>query len=252
MRKPLIAGNWKMHKTIAETIEALNCLKRNLVDFEGVDVLVCPPYTSLSDARDILLDSNINLGAQNMHWEDKGAFTGEVSPLMLKDAGCTFVIIGHSERRQHFHETNAAINKKLQAALKAGLTPIMCIGETLGEREAQKTITVVETQLSEGLCGIGSETLLKIVIAYEPVWAIGTGKTATPQQAQEVHAFIRSWIKERCGVDVAGQLRILYGGSIKPSNIQELMRQPDVDGGLVGGASLDCVSFTEIVTHSVT
>jgi triosephosphate isomerase (TIM) len=251
MRKPLIAGNWKMHNTLTETIDLLNGLKRSLIDCNEVDVLVCPPYTSLSDAHDILIDSDIALGAQNIYWQEKGAFTGEISPAMLKDVGCTYAIVGHSERRQYFGETNETVNKRIRAALKAGLTPIVCIGEVLSEREAGKTLSVIENQLKEGLVGFEKEDIAKIVIAYEPVWAIGTGKTATPEQAQEVHKFIRDWIKENIADDIARELRILYGGSVKPDNTKELMGQSDVDGGLVGGASLDAASFTGIVKNSL-
>ena len=251
MRKPLIAGNWKMHNNLTETIELLNGLKRELLDFDGVDILVCPPYTVLSDAKDILLDSNIKLGAQNLYWEDKGAFTGEISAAMIKDIGCDFVIIGHSERRKYFQETNDSVNKKLNVALKQELTPIVCVGETLDQREADKTTEVIKDQLSQGLKDVTTEDILKLVIAYEPVWAIGTGKTATPDQAQEIHKFIRDWLDTQYDSDIASQVRILYGGSVKPSNIKDLMKEPDVDGGLVGGASLEIASFSELVKGSI-
>ncbi len=251
MRKPFIAGNWKMHNTIVETIELLNILKRELVDFEAADIVVCPPFTALPDARDVLLDSNIGLGAQDMHWEKKGAFTGAVSGPMLKDAGCRFVIIGHSERRKYFFESDASVNKKIKAALSEALLPIVCVGETLEEREAGKTIEVVTQHLTDGLSGLSASAMCSLIIAYEPVWAIGTGRTATPPQAQEVHAFIRGWILKLFGQEVAAQLRILYGGSVKPSNIKELMQQPDIDGSLVGGASLESGAFTEIIRNSV-
>ncbi len=251
MRKPLIAGNWKMQNTVSETIELLNSLKRNLIDCNEVDVLVCPPYTSLSDANDTLTDAGISLGAQNIYWEEKGAFTGEISPVMLKDVGCTYAIIGHSERRQYFGETNETVNKRIRAALKADFTPIVCIGEVLSQREAGETLNVIGNQLKEGLAGFQKEDIGKMVIAYEPVWAIGTGKTATPEQAQEVHKFIRDWIKDNVSDDISKELRILYGGSVKPSNIKELIQQPDIDGGLVGGASLDAASFVDIVKNSL-
>ncbi len=251
MRKPLIAGNWKMHNNLAETIELLNGLKRELLDFDGVDILACPTYTVLSDAKDILLDSNIKLGAQDLYWEEKGAFTGEISAAMIKDVGCEFVIIGHSERRKYFQETNDSVNKKLNAALTQELTPIVCVGETLAEREEDKTTEVIKDQLAQGLKDVTAENILKLVIAYEPVWAIGTGKTATPQQAQQIHKFIRDWLKDTYDFDTAEQVRILYGGSVKPSNIKDLMKEPDVDGGLVGGASLEVVSFSEIVKGSI-
>jgi triosephosphate isomerase (TIM) len=251
MRKPLIAGNWKMHNTIAETIELLNGLKRELVDCTEVDVLVCPAYTSLSEASDVLTDTGIFLGAQNIYWQEKGAFTGEISPAMLVDAGCSYVIVGHSERRQYFNETNDTVNKRIRAALKAALTPIVCVGEILSERESGKTLPVIETQLKEGLAGFEKEDVLKMTIAYEPVWAIGTGKTATPLEAQEVHKFIREWIKNNIGEDAALGIRILYGGSVKSDNIKELMQQADIDGGLVGGASLDAASFAGIVKNAL-
>jgi len=249
MRKPFIAGNWKMNKTITEAIELVNNLKRELIDVEEADIVVCPVFTALSEISDLVVDSNIGLGAQNLYWEDKGAFTGEVSAPMLKDAGCQYVIIGHSERRKYFGETDETVNKKIKAALEEGLSPIVCVGETLEEREADKTIEVVKAQLAGGLGGI--EDLSKVTIAYEPVWAIGTGKTATPDQAQEVHKFIRGWISEKYSSQVAESLRILYGGSVKPSNAKELMNQEDIDGALVGGASLDSASFVEIVKNSL-
>ena len=251
MRKLLIAGNWKMHKTINEAIELVNNLKRELVDIEEADVAVCPVYTALSEVSDILTGSNIKLGAQNVYWQEKGAFTGEVAPSMLKDLDCYYVIIGHSERRKYFFETNETVNKKIKAAQGIGLVPIFCIGETLDEREAEKTIDVVQTQLADGLEGLDGESITKLVIAYEPVWAIGTGKTATPAQAQEVHEFIRNWLRKKYSDEVAANVRILYGGSVKPSNAKELMQQVDIDGALVGGASLESDSFVEIVKNSL-
>jgi len=251
MRKPLIAGNWKMHNTIQESIELVNGLKRELIDVSEVDILVCPTFTSLSEASDTLGDSNIALGAQDLFWEEKGAFTGQISPSMLKDAGCTHVIIGHSERRKYFNETNETVNKKIQAAQAIDLKAVVCIGETLEEREADKTMAVIQEQLNEGLKDLSPEDINKIVIAYEPVWAIGTGKTATPAQAQEVHAFIRKWLSDNISADVAADLRLLYGGSVKPDNINELMKNEDVDGALVGGAALKVDSFSQIVKNSL-
>jgi len=251
MRKPVIAGNWKMNKTIKEAIELVNNLKRELVDIQGAEVIVCPAYTALSDISDLLVDSNISLGAQNVYWEASGAFTGEVSPAMLKNAGCKYVIIGHSERRKYFNESDETVNKRIKAAQGPGLIPIFCVGETLEEREAGKTIDVVKRQLAGGLEGLEKDALLNLIIAYEPVWAIGTGKTATSRQAQEVHSFIRSWLVENCSEEVTESLRILYGGSVKPANIKELMQQDDIDGALVGGASLDSSSFVEIVKNSL-
>ncbi len=251
MRKPIIAGNWKMNKTINEAIELVNSLKRELVDIQGVDIIVCPVYTALSEISDLLIDSNISLGAQNVYWETSGAFTGEISPLMLKDAGCKFVIVGHSERRKYFAETDQTVNKRIKAAQAAGLIPIFCVGETLKEREANKTIDLITRQLKGGLEGLVSDDILKLIIAYEPVWAIGTGKTATPKQAQEVHKFIRDWLKDCYSQEVADSLRILYGGSVKPDNTRELIKENDIDGALVGGASLDSSSFVEIVNNSL-
>ena len=252
MRKTIIAGNWKMYKNITEAIELSNGLKRELfkLDFESTEVVLCPPFTALAEVAEILSESDIGLGAQNMYWQDEGAFTGEVSALMLKDAGCQYVIIGHSERRQFFAESNETVNKKLKAALKHELTPIVCLGENLQERELNKTFTVIQDQIKQGLIDIDAEQMQKVVIAYEPVWAIGTGKTATPKQAQEVHKYIRDSLKKIYGDDLAQSVRIQYGGSVKPENILELMAQPDVDGALVGGASLKIDSFVAIVTKS--
>jgi triosephosphate isomerase len=250
MRKTIIAGNWKMYKTIKEAIELANGLKRGLfkLDFAKVDVVLCPAFTALSEVAEILNESEIGLGAQDIYWQEEGAFTGEVSPAMLKDAGCQYVIIGHSERRQFFGETNETVNKKIKAALKAGLTPIVCVGENLKERESNNTFKVIEDHVKNSLVDISNEDMLKIVVAYEPVWAIGTGKTATPEQAQEVHAYIRGLLKSIYGLEVSSSVRIQYGGSVKPENITELMNKPDVDGALVGGASLKVESFSAIVT----
>jgi len=249
MRKTIIAGNWKMYKTITEAIELANGLKRELfnLDFEVVDVVLCPPFTALSETAEVLADTDIGLGAQNMYWQDEGAFTGEVSGKMLKDAGCQYVIIGHSERRQFFGETNETVNKKLKAALKYGLTPIFCVGENLAERESNKTFTVIQDHVQNGLTGISAQEMEKIIIAYEPVWAIGTGKTASGEQAQEVHKYIRDLLRKMYGDELAENARIQYGGSVKPENITELIAKPDVDGALVGGASLKVDAFKDIV-----
>ncbi|MCQ9205465.1 MAG: triose-phosphate isomerase [Omnitrophica bacterium] len=251
MRKPFIAGNWKMNKTIRDSIELVNSLRRELLDIENADIIVCPPYIALSEISDLVVDSNIGLGAQNVYWEESGAFTGEVSPLMLKDAGCRYVIIGHSERRKYFSETDEAVNKKIKASQNVGLIPIVCVGETDEERESKKTTSVVESQLQGGLKGLDSESVSKLIIAYEPVWAIGTGKTATPEQAQEVHRFIRDWLRNNYSSDVAENVRIIYGGSVKPSNTKDLIKQSDIDGALVGGASLESSFFGEIVKNSL-
>jgi triosephosphate isomerase (TIM) len=243
MRKPIIAGNWKMYKTVSEAKDFATQLKPLVADVHDRTILVCPTFTNLQDVCDILCDSNVAVGAQNLYWEDEGAFTGEISAPMLKSVGCTYVIIGHSERRQYFGETDETVNKKVFAALKHNLTPIVCVGETLAQREKNETFKVIEKQIKEGLKGLETGNLKLVVIAYEPVWAIGTGKTATPEQAQEVHAFIRKLLPK----DVAAEIRILYGGSVKPENVKELMAKPDIDGGLVGGASLKVESFVKLI-----
>ena len=249
MRKPIIAGNWKMYKTIGQAIELANGLKREFFKIEpgDIDIVLVPVYTCLSEVAEVINNSNISLGAQDVYWQDEGAFTGEVSSLMLKDAGCAYVIIGHSERRQFFGETNDTVNKKVKAVLKHGLLPIVCVGETLAQREANQTFQVLTDHVQNGLAGLTEEEVSKIVIAYEPVWAIGTGKTATSAQAQEAHKFIRDLLGKLYNQDIAGGIRIQYGGSVKPENIEEIMSEPDVDGALVGGASLKVESFSAIV-----
>jgi triosephosphate isomerase len=250
LRKPIIAGNWKLNKTIKEAVELVTLLKRNIRDASSVDVVICPPFTALSDLSEILMDTDIRLGAQNLYWEDKGAFTGEVSGALIKDAGASYVLIGHSERRQFFHETHQTVNRKIKAALKNGLIPIVCVGEMLAEREKEETFAVLEAQLEGAFAGRTSQDMTTVILAYEPVWAIGTGKVALPAQAQEAHAFIRKWIKNRFDQEIASKLRIQYGGSVKPDNIAELMREEDIDGALVGGASLEAQSFTDIVKNT--
>jgi len=247
MRKTIIAGNWKMYKTLKDGQELVIALRRELYQLEDIDIVVCPPYTLLAYLADALETSNIMVGAQDLYWQEEGAFTGEVSPLMLKDAGCLYVIIGHSERRQFFAETNQSVNNKLKAALGHDLVPIVCVGENLSEREAGKTFAVLDDHVKNGLKDISESEILKVVIAYEPVWAIGTGKTATPAQAEEAHKYIRALLEKMYNKDIARQVRIQYGGSVKPENITELMQQPDVDGALVGGASLKIDSFSAIV-----
>ncbi len=249
MRKTIIAGNWKMYKTIKEAIELANGLKRELfkINSEAVDVVLCPPFTSLSEVSEVINETGILLGGQDLYWEDEGAFTGEVSGKMLKEAGCDFVIIGHSERRQFFGETNESVNRKIKAALANELTPIVCVGELLKDREAGKTFEVLDNHVKGALSGLSPEEALKIVIAYEPVWAIGTGKTATPEQAQEVHKYIRGLLHKLYDQEVSAELRIQYGGSVKPDNIADLLNNSDVDGALVGGASLKVDSFSDIV-----
>jgi len=249
-RKPIIAGNWKLNNTSKAAVELVTLLKRELSDVTDVDIVVCPVFTVLRDVNDILLDTNIGLGAQNLYWEDAGAFTGEVSAPLIKDTGAQYVIIGHSERRQYFGETNETINKKIKAALAHELTPIVCVGEVLSERESGKTNDVIRTQVHGCFNGFTAEDMKKLVIAYEPVWAIGTGKTATAQQAQEAHHFIRKLLKEMFEASVAESVRIQYGGSVKAENISDLISQEDIDGALVGGASLKADSFIEIVKNS--
>ena len=246
-RTPVVVGNWKMYGSLRETATLVNGIRRECGEAEGVEVGICPPFPYLADAHDLLENTSIRLGGQNCHAEPKGAFTGEVSAAMLRDVGCTYVILGHSERRHGLGETDAVVNKKIRAALAAGLTPIVCIGELLAEREAGQTLGVVERQIQGSLQGLPPDDVARLVIAYEPVWAIGTGKTATPAQAQEVHAAVRGLIEKVAGRPVAQGIRIQYGGSVKADNVDELMAQPDLDGALVGGASLDAASFNRIV-----
>jgi triosephosphate isomerase len=246
-RKFLIAGNWKMNKTAVEGV----ALVREIVAAVGpqteVDVVVCPPFTALESVSRALEGTAIKLGAQNMHAQPSGAFTGEVSAEMLRGLFTSWVILGHSERRQYFGETDAFINEKVRAALKSLLKPILCIGETLAQRDGNQTLDVVKTQLEGGLAGLDAEAAVNVVLAYEPVWAIGTGRNASPAQAQEVHAFIRNWLTARYGKPVAQKVRVLYGGSMKPANAPELLKQEDIDGGLIGGASLEANSFVDLV-----
>lgn len=249
MRKPIIAGNWKLNKTTGEAVELVTALKRELADVTDVDVVVCPVATALTVVTDVLMESNIGVGAQNLYWEDSGAFTGELSAPLIKDLGAKYVIIGHSERRQYFGETNQSVNKKIKAALSHGLIPFVCVGEVLEERESGQMEEVIATQIKESLANLSSEEMQQIVIAYEPVWAIGTGKTASPQQAQEVHALIRGLLSAMFNGEVAGAVRIQYGGSVKAENIAELMAQADIDGALVGGASLKSDSFAGIIKN---
>ncbi|MDR3243495.1 MAG: triose-phosphate isomerase [Elusimicrobiota bacterium] len=237
-----------MNKTISEAEDLAGALKQSVADAKDIEVLICPPFISLAVVNNVIKGSNLKLGAQNLFWENKGAFTGEVCAPMLKDAGCSFVLVGHSERRQYFGETDETVNKKVKAAFANALIPIVCVGETLQEREKNITFAVIEKQIKEGLAGLKDDCSKIIVIAYEPVWAIGTGKTATPQQAQEVHAFIRK-IYDGMYKGAGKDIRILYGGSVKPDNISTLMSQLDIDGGLVGGASLDADSFTKLVKY---
>jgi len=250
MRTPVIAGNWKLFNTVAEAVALVRDLKALVADAQGVEIVVAPVFTAIHAVAGELKGSNVAVSSQDMYWEESGAFTGEVAPSMLKEAGCAYAIIGHSERRQYFGETDETVNRKVKAALKAGLIPIMCVGELLEEREAGKTMQVVAKQIKGGLADMPSDDIAKIIIAYEPVWAIGTGKTASPAQAEEVHKSIRSLIAALAGTQVAVGLRILYGGSVKADNVDELMGQEDIDGALVGGASLKADSFARIVKFS--
>jgi len=248
MRRKVVAGNWKMNMNLSGTIELISAIKNELNKSDSkTEVIVCPPFTSLETAVTVLKGSSIKVGAQNMHYESNGAFTGEISADMLKSVGCEYVILGHSERRTLFGETDDMINKKVKKALSSGLKPIFCVGETLEERESNLTEKVVESQVKNGLSGISEPELSDLIIAYEPVWAIGTGKTASPEQAQVVHKFIRNIISKLYSNNLAENLVIQYGGSVKPDNAEELFSQPDIDGGLIGGASLKADSFVSIV-----
>ncbi|HZK38455.1 MAG TPA: triose-phosphate isomerase [Clostridia bacterium] len=246
MRKPIIAGNWKMNKTINEALGLVNEIKEE-ANKTDVEVVVCCPFTVISEVKKAIEGSKVKLGAQNMHWEEEGAFTGEISANMLKDLGVDYVIIGHSERRQYFNETDEIVNKKVVKAIEKGLKPIICVGETLNEREKNRTFDVVKRQTLAALESVGKDEMNDVVIAYEPVWAIGTGKTASSQDANEVIAYIRSLLQNKYGIEISEEVRIQYGGSVKPSNATEIMNEIDIDGALVGGASLKAEEFLEIV-----
>ena len=246
-RRPLIAGNWKMYKTCSEAVEAAGQLVKLVAMTSDIDVMIAPQFTALAPVSDVVRGSLVSLGAQNLFWETEGAYTGEISSVMLVSVGCKYVIIGHSERRQYFDETDETVNKKIQAAIKNDLVPVLCVGESEKERESKETFSVLDKQVKKGIEGFSSDDLKTLVIAYEPVWAIGTGKTATTDQAQEAHQFLRSVLEKSFGNMLAKSIRILYGGSVKPNNIAELMAMPDIDGALVGGASLDPETFSKIV-----
>lgn len=247
MRKPIIAGNWKMNKTAKESKELISALIPLVADANNVDIVVCPPFVNLESAASVLAGSNIKLGAQNMHFEESGAYTGEVAPAMLVELGVEYVILGHSERRQYFGETDEGVNKKVKTALKFGLKPIVCVGETLEEREAGITNEIVCKQTKLALIGLSDEEAAGVVLAYEPIWAIGTGKTATADDANNTIAAVRNAVKEAFNQDVADKIRIQYGGSMKPANAGELMAKPEIDGGLIGGASLKADDFSKVV-----
>ncbi len=246
MRVPVIAGNWKMHKSTGEAVALVRAIKEGTVDGTGCQVVLAPPFTALAAVSDEIEGTPLILAAQNVHWEPKGAFTGEISVSMLQDIGCGMVIIGHSERRQYFGETDTTVNRRVRAVLNSPMQPIVCIGETLAERESGIHHSVVAQQLAGGLDGLTGQDLLRIILAYEPVWAIGTGRTASPETAQEMHGLIREQLRGKFG-NAAQEIRILYGGSVKPDNIDALMLQPDIDGALVGGACLEAESFLRII-----
>ena len=248
MRKPIIAGNWKMNMAPSEAKELITALIPKVAD-ANCDVVICPPYVDLALAVELTAGSNIKVGSQNIHWAEKGAFTGEISAKMLKEVGVEYAIIGHSERRQYFGETDETVNQRAKAAIAAGITPIICVGESLEERESGKTEELVKAQVEKGLEGIAAEDVAKLVIAYEPIWAIGTGKTATDEQANETIGVIRNTVAAIFGTDTAAALRIQYGGSMNPKNVKGLMAMPEIDGGLIGGASLKAVDFSQVVNY---
>ena len=250
MRTPLIAGNWKMYKTVQEAVSFVTDLRGLVKDVAGVEIVVAPPFTAVHQVAEAARNSNIGVAAQDLYWEREGAFTGEVSAAMIADAGAEYAIIGHSERRRLFGDTDLAVNRKTMAAIAAGLTPIVCIGETLEEREKNETLAMLDRQLKEGLDALTAQQVADLVVAYEPVWAIGTGRNATAAQAGEAHAHIRLRLRQWFGADAADTCHVIYGGSVKPDNIRELVAEADVDGALVGGASLDVRSFADIVMKS--
>ena len=250
MRHPFIAGNWKMFKTVHDTVVYVKEFRSVVKDIEDVEIVLAPPFTALHAAAEAARNSNVGISGQDLHWEREGAFTGEVSGLMVREAGAEYIIIGHSERRQYFGETDATVSRKLHAALNAKLIPIVCIGETLDERERNETLAVLDRQIKDGFDGITGEQVGALVIAYEPVWAIGTGRTATAAQAQEAHAHIRQRVRQWFGGPAADECHVIYGGSVKPDNTRDLIGQPDVDGALVGGASLEIKSFSEIIRRA--
>jgi triosephosphate isomerase len=249
MRRPIIAGNWKMNYTISQSCQLASSLVNSLSNIDDVEVVICPPFTSLSEVAKIIEGTNIKLGAQNVYHELEGAYTGEISPLMLKDVGCSYIIVGHSERREYLKEDNPLVNLKVRAVLDVGLSPIMCVGENLSEREKGVHEEIVYIHITGGLLGLEEEEVERVIIAYEPVWAIGTGRTATPSDAQSMHKFIRNTLAKMYSEELASKIRIQYGGSVKPENIKSLMEESEIDGALVGGASLDASSFTKIVKY---
>jgi len=250
MRTPFVAGNWKMHKTVAETVKFVKEFRGLVKDFTDLEIVLAPPFTALHAAAEAARNSNVGIAAQDLHWDREGAFTGEISAAMIRETGTEYVIIGHSERRTLFGETDAMVNRKLGAAFGGGLTPIVCIGETLDQRDRNETMDVLDRQITHGFEGLTGEQLAQLVIAYEPVWAIGTGRTATPAQAGEAHTHIRGRLRQWFGAEAADTCHVIYGGSVKPENAKDLVGQADVDGALVGGASLDIKAFFEIISKS--
>jgi triosephosphate isomerase len=250
MRTPIIAGNWKMYKTVADTVKYVKEFRKMVHNLSGVEIVIAPPFTAIHAAAEAARNSNVAIAAQDLYWEREGAFTGEISAQMIREAGAEYVIIGHSERRTLFGETDTAVNQKTVAAFAAGLTPIVCIGETLDQRDRNETMDVLDRQIKQGLEGLTGEQLAQLVIAYEPVWAIGTGRTATPAQAGEAHTHIRGRLRQWFGAQAADTCHVIYGGSVKPENAKDLVGQADVDGALVGGASLDIRAFFDIVSKS--
>jgi triosephosphate isomerase len=250
MRTPFLAANWKMYKGVDDAVKYVKEFRRLVEGIRGVEIVLAPPFTAVHAVADAARNSNVGVAGQDLYWEREGAFTGEISGAMLRDAGAEYVIVGHSERRTLFGETDASVNRKVGAAFAAGLTPIVCIGETLDQRERSETLDVLDRQIREGLDGVTAEQMAQLVIAYEPVWAIGTGRNATPEQAGEAHAHIRQRVRQWFGAEAAELCHVIYGGSVKPENIQDLIAQPDVDGGLVGGSSLEVRSFFEVVSRS--
>lgn len=249
-KKPFIAGNWKLNKKIPDAVFLATQIKKAVRKEKDAEIVIMPPFTALSDVKKVLSHTSILLGAQDTFWEESGAYTGEISPTMIKDTGCDFVIVGHSERRRYFGDTDEKVNKKIKAALSAGLFPIMCIGETLEERENNKTMSKVKKQLKEGLKGIDKDLFSKVILAYEPIWAIGTGRTASPEQAEDVHGFIREQLTKMVGKDTSSCVIMLYGGSVKPKNTFSLIKEKNINGALVGGASLEAGSFVEIINEA--
>lgn len=249
-KKPFIAGNWKLHKTISEAVQLTKKIHKKVNKEKETEIVIIPPFTALSEVKKVLSKSQILTGAQDVFWEESGAYTGEIAPSMIKDAGCDFVVVGHSERRQYFGDTDEHINKKIKAALNAGLFSIMCLGESLEERENNETFNKIKKQVSQGLKDLEADQIKNVIIAYEPIWAIGTGRTATPEQAEEVHAFIRNQLTEMGGKETSSCAIILYGGSVKPKNAFSLIKEKNINGALIGGASLKADSFVDIIKEA--